>query len=977
MQRKEQPRREIPANRIRDSSLLSMAALGSFFSFCIFHSFGVLVVLAAGFGHIPRTNAQMSDNATDDGAPYDGTGCGSAYVCANTSVTGDNILTAIIIDAILGWLCWVGFVLWRGFFPVYRGREILPGVRYRPPALSLKGIGRYWNWMWPTFGVTDAEFLKSAGLDALVAVRILSYGLALFLPVGALAIAILIPVNYTSNGLIVDGAVASNTSDSNLTYVFARMTMSNIPNGSSLLWIHFVFLFCAVAYGCWLITLYYEENISLQHTMFSSYISDLKKGIAFDVSSGAQITDGEGRPQSAALQRILGESGVELGEDQVKSLEEVAGNLEEGTVNRRVAQMMDPSNDKLLAQAFRQTVQKPEKGQLWPVKRPTPFTASRPEFAGRYAVLVIDEPRKQFRQSATVKMMRRSKSGVKREDQRQKKKGWWAYVTGGFFSTSQDPMDGNPLDSEAAATPSPSESGKDEAVEALSVSVSKDLHMPENDLSNRKVKTSCCGMVKQSEEAFKGQMEDRKQRIKYIEETFIRLFGDDFHAIVPVYNTEKIDALIARRWQIQAKVVRVERLIALAEGRQIKEGSKSEKNEAKKQARLAKLRDNLATLNEKDAALDKLVAEEKEQILMNPACASFIAVFHSAMAAATASNLNANPLSWRGFHCVPCPDPENINYPAVTTQASGRAHRTFSSLFFIVLVMVFPLGIFTGAASQLETAICGAPENGTLSASGSWICSDDFWAKLIMNIITGLLPQLLLTLYQSVFLPFYIMFCSQAERTHVSLSKLDLRCAQLFFHWNVWNFFIGSMLGGTFVNGLREAIQDPGEIVTILGNAIPAASNYFINYVILRALTMTMFRLFYPHACVGMNIAQWFFVMPKPKTPMDFARAHPLRNCRFSRDLSISVLTIFVASMTYSVISPFILVWTMIYFCLMYMVRIKSHCCRSDAYLSLDCSFDHSTRFGGTSSFMSISLATDPSGRCGPSTPTGSWRYSR
>ena len=309
---------------------------------------------------------------------------------------------------------------------------------------------------------------------------------------------------------------------------------------------------------------------------------------------------------------------------------------------------------------------------------------------------------------------------------------------------------------------------------------------------------------------------------------------------------------------------------------------------------------------------------------MNPACASFIAVFHSAMAAATASNLNANPLSWRGFHCLPCPDPENINYPAVTTRAFGRAHRTFSSLFFIILVMVFPLGIFTGAASQLETAICGAPEDATASASGSWICSDNFWAKLIMGILTGLLPQLLLTIYQSVFLPIYVMFCAQAERKHVSLSKLDLRCAQLFFHWNVWNFFFGSMLGGTFINGLREAIKDPSSIVSILGNAVPAASNYFINYVILRALTMTMFRLFWPHACLGMNIAQWFYVMPKPKTPMDFARANPLRNCRFSRDLSISVLTIFVASMTYSIISPFILVWTMIYFCLMYMVRIRA-----------------------------------------------------
>ena len=128
-----------------------------------------------------------------------------APVCTNISVSGQNVVTAMVLDAILGFLCWVGFVLWRGFFPVYRGREILPGVRYRPPALSLKGIGRYWNWMWPSFGVTDAEFLKSAGLDALVAVRILSYGLALFLPVGALGIAILIPVNYTGGGLIQDG----------------------------------------------------------------------------------------------------------------------------------------------------------------------------------------------------------------------------------------------------------------------------------------------------------------------------------------------------------------------------------------------------------------------------------------------------------------------------------------------------------------------------------------------------------------------------------------------------------------------------------------------------------------------------------------------------------------------------------------------------------------------------------------------------
>lgn len=53
---------------------------------------------------------------------------------------------------------------------------------------------------------------------------------------------------------------------------------------------------------------------------------------------------------------------------------------------------------------------------------------------------------------------------------------------------------------------------------------------------------------------------------------------------------------------------------------------------------------------------------------------------------------------------------------------------------------------------------------------------------------------------------------------------------------------------------------------------------------------------------------------------MDFARANPMRNCRYSRDLSIAVLTMFVASLTYSIISPFILPFTIFYFVVMYMV---------------------------------------------------------
>jgi hypothetical protein len=336
--------------------------------------------------------------------------------------------------------------------------------------------------------------------------------------------------------------------------------------------------------------------------------------------------------------------------------------------------------------------------------------------------------------------------------------------------------------------------------------------------------------------------------------------------------------------------------------------------------KLALLEKKMENLQEKQDALQQLVKEAKESTLKDLPRPAFIALFHSAIAAYSASNINANPISWRGFHTVPCPDPENLNFPSLCKDWGSRSMRYPISLFFIILVMVFPIGIFTGAFSQLETAICGAPEDATASASGSWICSDNRWAQFILGLITGVLPQILMTVYQSVFLPIYVMFCSQAEGRHVSLSSLDLRCAQLFFHWSVWNFFFGTLLGGTVINGLREAINDPGKIVDILGRAIPASSNFFVNYVILRAFTMTMFRLFFPHACVSMNIAQWFRVMPRPKTVMDFARANPMRNCRYSRDLSIAVLTMFVASLTYSIISPFILPFTIFYFVVMYMV---------------------------------------------------------
>lgn len=162
----------------------------------------------------------------------------------------------------------------------------------------------------------------------------------------------------------------------------------------------------------------------------------------------------------------------------------------------------------------------------------------------------------------------------------------------------------------------------------------------------------------------------------------------------------------------------------------------------------------------------------------------------------------------------------------------------------------------------------------------------------------------------------------------MSLSELELRCASLFFYWNCFNYFLGALLGGTVASGLRAAIQNPVSIVPLLGAAVPASANFFISYVMLKALTMCTFRLFYPHASVVLYIAKWFRVLPKPKTARDVAAETPLRNCRFSRDIGTAVMSVFIAGLGYAVIAPFILPLALLYFVGLYHVRFQLRCPR-------------------------------------------------
>ena len=204
--------------------------------------------------------------------------------------------------------------------------------------------------------------------------------------------------------------------------------------------------------------------------------------------------------------------------------------------------------------------------------------------------------------------------------------------------------------------------------------------------------------------------------------------------------------------------------------------------------------------------------------------------------------------------------------------------------------------------------------------------------------------------YQYFVLPYVLYFSALAESRHFTLSGMEQRLFELFFHWLWSNLFLQSVLGGTYFNAdiRNDLLTNPFNAVPLLGEAIPAASNFFINYVMFRAFAMTFLRLLYPHSGVLKAGLRWLHLMKStcmlakfsfflqksvyhflaspvppvaaPKTPQDIARATPLRNCRYSRDIGMGVLAIYIASLGYAIIAPLILPLALIFFLLSYPI---------------------------------------------------------
>jgi hypothetical protein len=90
---------------------------------------------------------------------------------------------------------------------------------------------------------------------------------------------------------------------------------------------------------------------------------------------------------------------------------------------------------------------------------------------------------------------------------------------------------------------------------------------------------------------------------------------------------------------------------------------------------------------------------------------------------------------------------------------------------------------------------------------------------------------------------------SLVECVSFSLSGVDKRITSLYFYWDFFNIFLGSVLGSSLFAFFGNALTltDIRAVLDTLGQSIATSAIFLTNYVLLRTLFLVPMKLFFPH----------------------------------------------------------------------------------------------------------------------------------
>ncbi|KAF8073110.1 AAP5 [Scenedesmus sp. PABB004] len=417
--------------------------------------------------------------------------------------------------------------------------------------------------------------------------------------------------------------------------------------------------------------------------------------------------------------------------------------------------------------------------------------------------------------------------------------------------------------------------------------------------------------------------------------TFKRLFPEDFDTAIPVINHKKVDMLLMA-WE--AAVAELER----AELKRARTG----RAPTRFRGRLGPLlsccasagcgcvgcRGRAALLGsccEEHVVEDRILELEgrieraRREAFTSAFTPSWFVLFKSQAAATMAASSRIYAEDSTKFQVHPAPGPEEVNWQHLWMTWRERDCRTILTWPLLLAVVLFPITLITSAASRLDYVFCPQVELGQPMPAfvWEWYCTGKETGSSVpvfmRAFITGWLPALLLNLWLVMVLPRVVYLLVQSEGSCFSLSALERRIGAVFFYWDIFNVFLQGTVGSTFFQQVRHIIQSPEQLPNILGAALPDSSNFFMQFIAMRALFLIWLRMCVPHGGVWQN---WCHYCLCPScccsycnTDRDKSLTYGPRTPRYGFEMG-HILLMYLIALAFAIVSPLLLPFSVVWF---------------------------------------------------------------
>jgi hypothetical protein len=255
--------------------------------------------------------------------------------------------------------------------------------------------------------------------------------------------------------------------------------------------------------------------------------------------------------------------------------------------------------------------------------------------------------------------------------------------------------------------------------------------------------------------------------------------------------------------------------------------------------------------------------------------------------------------------------PDEIVWENMKINKKQRWIREFATQSFITAMIIFwaiPVAV-VGAISNINYVVNLVP----------FLSFIEKIPKVILGVITGLLPSVMLALLMAV-VPIICRYVAKI-RGEVTLPGIELKTQGWYMAFQVIQVFLVTTFASGAAAVVTQIINNPGSATTLLAENLPKASNFYISYFILQGLGIAAGNLLNIGSLAMLTIVGKFL----DKSPRKmFKRYITLAGLGWG-SLYPKFGCLGIIAITYAIISPLVLGFATIGFGLIYLsVRYNS-----------------------------------------------------